>query len=61
MRSHGQCIAEFLHLMGVRPIWQKGSLRVIDLEVISLDQLQRPRVDVTGLQVAYSEIVCRGN
>lgn len=48
MRSHGQCIAEFLHLMGVRPIWQKGSLRVIDLEVISLDQLQRPRVDVTG-------------
>lgn len=23
MRSHGQCIAEFLYLMGIRPIWEK--------------------------------------
>ncbi len=48
MRSHGQCIAEFLHLMGVRPVWQKGSMRVIDLEVISLAELKRARIDVTG-------------
>ncbi len=48
MRSHGQCIAQFLSLLGVRPVWQKGSLRVVDLEVIALDELQRPRIDVTG-------------
>lgn len=48
MRTRGQCIAEFLYLMGVRPIWQKGSGRVEGLEVISLEELQRPRIDVTG-------------
>ncbi len=48
MRSHGQCIAQFLYLLGVKPLWQKGSMRVIDLEVIPLTELQRPRIDVTG-------------
>lgn len=48
MRSHGQCIAQFLYLMGVRPVWQKGSLRVVDLEVIPAAELKRPRIDVTG-------------
>lgn len=48
MRSHGQCIAEFLYLMGLRPVWQRGSMRVIDMEVIPLEELQRPRIDVTG-------------
>ena len=48
MRSHGQCMAEFMALMGVRPVWQKGSLKVIDIEVIPLQELQRPRVDITG-------------
>lgn len=48
MRNHGQCVAEFLYLMGLRPVWQPGSQRVVDLEVISLEELQRPRVDVTG-------------
>ena len=48
MRSHGQCIAEFLYLMGIRPVWQSGSLRVNDLEVISLTELKRPRIDVTA-------------
>ncbi|MDY4921179.1 MAG: cobaltochelatase subunit CobN [Phascolarctobacterium sp.] len=46
MRSHGQCIAEFLYLMGIRPKYQSGSLRVIGLEVIPLTELQRPRIDV---------------
>lgn len=46
MRSHGQCVAEFLYLMGVRPVWQKGSLRVVDLEVIPIAELKRPRIDV---------------
>lgn len=38
MRSHGQCMAEFMALMGVRPVWQKGSLKVIDIEVIPLQE-----------------------
>lgn len=48
MRSRGQCIAEFLYLMGIRPVWQAGSLRVTDLEVIPLAELRRPRIDVTA-------------
>lgn len=48
MRSHGQCIAEFLYLLGVKPIWQSGSLRVIGVEVIPLSELKRPRIDVTA-------------
>ena len=42
------CGAEFLYLLGVKPVWQKGSLRVTDLEVIPLDELKRPRIDVTA-------------
>lgn len=48
MRSHGQCLAEFLYLLGVRPVWQRGSLRVVGLEVIPLSELKRPRIDVTA-------------
>lgn len=48
MRSHGQCIAEFLYLMGIRPIWEPGSLYVKRLEPIHLSELQRPRIDVTA-------------
>ncbi len=48
MRSHGQCIAEFLYLLGIKPIWQPGSLRVTGLEVIPLEELKRPRIDVTA-------------
>ena len=48
MRSSGQDIAEFLYLLGVRPVWQKGSLRVTDIEVIPLSELKRPRIDVTA-------------
>lgn len=48
MRSSGQDIAEFLYLLGIRPVWQKGSLHVSGLEVIPLSELKRPRIDVTG-------------
>lgn len=48
LRNHGQCVAEFLYLMGLRPVWQKVSLRVVGIEVIPLAELRRPRVDVTG-------------
>lgn len=48
MRTHGECIAQFLYFLGIRPVWQKGSGRVIGLEVMPLAELQRPRIDVTG-------------
>lgn len=48
MRSRGQCIAQFFYLLGVRPIWQKSSGRVLNLEVIPLTELKRPRIDVTA-------------
>ena len=47
MRNSGDDIAEVLALLGVRPIWDDASRRVVDLEVISLDELARPRIDVT--------------
>lgn len=48
MRSHGQCLAEFLYLLGIRPVWQRSSKRVTGLEIISLEELKRPRIDVTA-------------
>ncbi len=48
MRSHGQCVAEFLYLLGIRPHYQSGSLHVTGLEVIPLAELGRPRIDVTA-------------
>ena len=48
MRTHGQCIAEFLYLLGVRPLWQAGSQRVMGLEIIPATELGRPRIDVTA-------------
>ncbi len=48
MRSRGQCIAEFLYLMGLRPDWKPGSLQVQGLIPIPLSELKRPRIDVTA-------------
>ncbi|MCL8208881.1 MAG: cobaltochelatase subunit CobN [Actinomycetia bacterium] len=47
MRTGGDDVAEILALLGVRPVWQPESHRVVDLEVIPLEELGRPRVDVT--------------
>jgi cobaltochelatase CobN len=47
MRSKGDDVAEILWLMGLKPKWQKGSGNVIGLEVIPLNELGRPRLDVT--------------
>ncbi|MDP9380350.1 MAG: cobaltochelatase subunit CobN [Chloroflexota bacterium] len=46
MRTHGDDIAEVLALLGVRPRWQAESRRVSGLEVIPLEELGRPRIDV---------------
>jgi len=47
MRTGGDDIAQALALMGVRPTWDPASLRVTGFEILSLDLLDRPRVDVT--------------
>ncbi len=47
MRTAGDDIAEVLALLGVRPVWDDASRRVVDLEPIRLTELGRPRIDVT--------------
>ncbi|MDX5310938.1 MAG: cobaltochelatase subunit CobN, partial [Rhodococcus sp. (in: high G+C Gram-positive bacteria)] len=47
MRTSGDDIAEVLALIGVRPEWDAESRRVRELTVIPLDELGRPRIDVT--------------
>ncbi|WP_288262518.1 cobaltochelatase subunit CobN [uncultured Prochlorococcus sp.] len=47
MRNGGEDICQILYLLGVQPIWDGPSRRVIDLEIIPLSVLDRPRVDVT--------------
>ncbi|MBM9616151.1 cobaltochelatase subunit CobN [Desulfobulbus rhabdoformis] len=46
MRTKGDDVAQILALMGLRPIWQAGSGVVRGLEVIPLEELGRPRIDV---------------
>lgn len=47
MRTGGDDIAEALALLGVQPVWDGTARRVVDLEVLPLSVLGRPRVDVT--------------
>ena len=47
MRTSGDDIAEVLALLGVLPVWDEMSRRVVDLEVVPLTELGRPRIDVT--------------
>ncbi len=47
MRTGGDDIAEALALLGVRPVWDQPSRRVVDFEILPLSILNRPRVDVT--------------
>ena len=47
MRTGGEDIAQALALMGVRPQWDNASRRVTGFEILPLDILDRPRVDVT--------------
>lgn len=47
MRTSGDDIAEVFALLGVRPIWDEASRRVVALEPISLEELGRPRIDTT--------------
>jgi cobaltochelatase CobN len=47
MRTQGDDVAEILALLGARPLWSEESRRVEGLETISLEELGRPRIDVT--------------
>jgi cobaltochelatase CobN len=47
MRTMGDDVAEVLALLGVRPVWQPESGRVVGIEAIPLVELGRPRIDVT--------------
>ena len=46
MRTGGDDLAQALALMGVRPSWDASSRRVTGFEIIPLESLDRPRVDV---------------
>jgi cobaltochelatase CobN len=47
MRTSGDDVAEVLALLGVRPEWDEASRRVSDLQPVPLEELGRPRIDVT--------------
>jgi cobaltochelatase CobN len=47
MKTKGDDVAEILYLLGVKPVWEETSGRVIGLEAIPLEELKRPRIDVT--------------
>jgi cobaltochelatase CobN len=47
MRTQGDDVSEILALLGVRPVWNEESRRVVGLEVIPPRELGRPRVDAT--------------
>lgn len=47
MRTGGDDIAQALALLGVKPTWDVTTRRVTGFEIVPLDLLDRPRVDVT--------------
>lgn len=51
-KADGEQLAQILYLLGVRPVWVNNVVK--DLEVIPLEELKRPRIDVC---VRISEIV----
>ncbi|GAB2756259.1 cobaltochelatase subunit CobN [Salinifilum aidingensis] len=46
MRTQGDDIAEILWLLGCRPAWDDASRRVTGFEIVPLEELGRPRIDV---------------
>ena len=45
IRHYGTDLAQILHLIGVRPVWDHNGI-VADLEVVPASELGRPRIDV---------------
>lgn len=48
MRTQGEDVAEFLFLLGVKPTWEQENRRVKGLELMPLEKLGRPRIDVVA-------------
>lgn len=46
MWSDGEGMAQMMYLLGVRPVWQANG-RVSSFEIIPLEELGRPRIDIT--------------
>lgn len=46
MWADGEGMAQLMYLMGVSPVWEKSG-KVKGFEIIPLEELQRPRIDVT--------------
>jgi cobaltochelatase CobN len=47
MKTGGDDVAYILYLMGVRPVWASSGGKIAGLEVMPLEELGRPRIDVT--------------
>ena len=47
MKTGGDDVAYVMRLMGLRPVWAEYGGRVKDIEIIPLEELGRPRIDVT--------------
>ena len=47
IKTNGDDIAEILYLYGIHPVWLGETDKVIGLKVIPLEELGRPRIDVT--------------
>ena len=47
MKTGGDDVAYVLYLMGVRPVWGSVGGKVVGLEIMSHEELGRPRIDVT--------------
>lgn len=45
MWTEGEQFSQMLYLLGAAPVWEKG--RVVDIEIIPLEELCRPRIDLT--------------
>ncbi|RLB14382.1 MAG: cobalt chelatase, partial [Deltaproteobacteria bacterium] len=46
MWADGEGMAQIMHLIGVRPVWF-GNGRIKSFEIVPLEELGRPRIDVT--------------
>ena len=62
MRTSGDDIAEVFALLGVLPVWDEMSRRVVDLEVVSSAELRRPphRRHGTDLRLLPRRLPARG-
>lgn len=47
MKTNGDDVAYILWLMGVKPVWSPTGGQVVGLEPVPLEELGRPRIDVT--------------